>query len=119
VFNNLWSGYFERDCFAHNDIKGGRNDIFFVTLTLSEVKGKGLKRIATPSARNDNRKGRNDTTSLSLRGTPPPSLRGTKCRSNPKLKPKLKAVNSEQYQKSNIKSQNDKLKCKNLPHFDL
>jgi len=33
--------------------------------------------------------------------------------------PKSQALNPEQYQKSNIKSQNDKLKCKNLPHFAL
>jgi len=31
--------------------------------------------------------------------------------------PKLKALNSKQNQKSKIKNQNDKLKCKNLPHF--
>jgi hypothetical protein len=31
----------------------------------------------------------------------------------------LPAEGGKQYQKSNIKSQNDKLKCKNLPHFAL
>jgi hypothetical protein len=43
----------------------------------------------------------------------PRSARNDTLRGNPKPE----ALNPEQYQRANIKTQNDKLKCKNLPHF--
>jgi hypothetical protein len=58
------------------------------------------------SARNDNKKGCNGTSFVIARHNVPKqshALRGN---------PKLEALNPKQVQKSKIKNQNDKLKCK-------